>query len=286
MTDTLTTVITEPGLYADIPEAVYHADAVPAGSLSVSGAKKLLPPYCPAIYRYERDHGRAEKRAFDFGHTAHSKVLGVGLNVVPIDAPNYKTKKAQEERDAAYAAGNVPLLTSEIAVVDEMAEALRRHPLAMTLLSGDGGVEQSAFWHDDEFAVWRRARFDRWTRLINGMVAIVDYKTATTADPHTFARKAPDFGYEMQAAWYRDAAKAVGLDDDAAFVFIVQDKNPPYLVSPVQLDDPALARGRARNRQALEIFRDCQQSGIWPGYSDDIETVSLPRWAVQEYSND
>src|SRR6185369_8546524 len=100
------------------------------------------------------------------------------------DAPNYKTKKAQEERDAAYAAGNVPLLTSEIAVVKAMAEALRRHPLAMTLLSGDGGVEQSAFWHDDEFDVWRRARFDRWTRLINGMVAIVDYKTATTADPH------------------------------------------------------------------------------------------------------
>jgi len=286
MTDTLTTVITEPGLYADIPEAVYHADAVPAGSLSVSGAKKLLPPYCPAIYRYERDHGRAEKRAFDFGHAAHLEVLGVGSDLVVAPFPDWRKDAARVIRNQAYDEGKTPLLEHEYAVVKAMAEAIRRHPLAMTLLSGDGGVEQSAFWHDDEFDVWRRARFDRWTRLINGMVAIVDYKTATTADPHTFARKAPDFGYEMQAAWYRDAAKAVGLDDDAAFVFIVQDKNPPYLVSPVQLDDPALARGRARNRQALETFRDCQQSGIWPGYSDDIETVSLPRWAVQEYSND
>ncbi|MBO0827768.1 MAG: hypothetical protein J2P24_08300 [Streptosporangiales bacterium] len=48
-------MITEPGVY-NLPAAVYHADPVPGGSLSQSGAKKLLPPSCPALYRYWADH--------------------------------------------------------------------------------------------------------------------------------------------------------------------------------------------------------------------------------------
>jgi hypothetical protein len=48
-------LITEPGVY-DIAEDHYHADPVPGGSLSNSGAKKLLPPSCPAKFAYEREH--------------------------------------------------------------------------------------------------------------------------------------------------------------------------------------------------------------------------------------
>lgn len=281
MTDTVA-IIDKPGLYT-MSDDVYHGDPVPQGSLSVSGAKKLLPPYCPAIYRHERDHGQPPKAAFDFGHAAHLEVLGAGPELVIVDAPDWKTKAAREERDAAYAAGKTPLLNHEHQIVKAMGDALRRHPLAATLLSGEGAVEQSAFWVDSDYGVWRRARFDRWTRLLNGVVAIVDYKSALSADPVTFGRKAADFGYHCQDAWYIDAAKAVGLTDDPAFVFIVQDKNPPYLVSVVQLDDEARRVGRERNRRALEIFRDCQASGVWPGHSDDIERVSLPKWATYQH---
>lgn len=67
--------VTEPGVYDDMPEHVYLADPVPGGSLSFSGAKALLPPSCPALYRHQRDHGRPPKPAFDFGHAVHSMVL-------------------------------------------------------------------------------------------------------------------------------------------------------------------------------------------------------------------
>ena len=43
-------VVDEPGVYDGLDEAAYHADPVPGGSLSASGAKLLLPPSCPALY--------------------------------------------------------------------------------------------------------------------------------------------------------------------------------------------------------------------------------------------
>jgi hypothetical protein len=75
--------------------------------------------------------------------------------------------------------------------------------------------------------------------------------------------------------------RALGLDEDPAFLFVFQEKTPPYLVTVVQLDDEAEAAGRARNELAMEIWRDCTQAGVWPGYSQDIELITLPPWAAR-----
>jgi hypothetical protein len=281
-----TLVIDRPGVYDGIPDDAYHADPVPGGSLSASGAKKLLAPSCPALFRYDADHGAKHKREFNFGHAAHKKVLGVGAEIVPIDAANYKTKAAQEARDAAYAAGKVPLLPAEVAVVDAMAAALIAHPWASLLFNPEAGKpEQSIFWFDEEFGIWRRARLD-WlpNPTSNGRLICIDYKSAVSAEPGAFSRTVANFGYHMQDAFYLDAVQAVGLgDEDTAFLFVVQEKTPPYLVTVVELDARAIQVGRERNRRALEIFRDCQQSGIWPGYSNEIELISLPNWALRQH---
>ena len=77
---------------------------------------------------------------------------------------------------------------------------------------------------------------------------------------------------------------ALGLDDDPAFVFIFQEKNPPYLVNVVQLDDEAMEAGRQRMRIACEMFHGCTETGIWPGYCDynqDPDVISLPPWVAR-----
>ena len=58
--------ITAPGVY-DIPAEDYHRDPVPGGSLSSTGARKLLPPSCPAKFRYEQDNPPTPTAALDFG---------------------------------------------------------------------------------------------------------------------------------------------------------------------------------------------------------------------------
>lgn len=278
------TEITEPGVY-DLAAEEYHADPVPGGSLSSSGARRLLPPSCPAIYRYEQDHPQPHKKTFDFGHAAHAEVLGTGPELVVVEANDWRTKAAKEARDAAYAKGAVPLLPADYDVVQDMAAALRRHPLAGALLQPDRGkAEQTLIWQDAETGVWRRALVD-WLAFAAGAgrrPIFVDYKTTVSADEESVKKTVHKYGYHLQDGWYLDGARALGWPADTAFLFVFQEKAPPYLVNVVGIEDEALADANARNRQAIEIYRDCTETGIWPGYPTDetgITYVSLPPWA-------
>jgi hypothetical protein len=272
-------VVDEPGVY-DMPEDHYHADPVPGGSLSASGAKLLLPPSCPARYQHDRLYGEPPKKAFEHGAAAHRLILGAGPELVIVDAPDWRTKAAKEARDSARFDGHIPLLLADFSQVQAMALAIREHPLASALLDpGRGDAEQSLFWTDAEFGIWRRARLDWLPRPRPGRRMVVpDFKTCDRADSGSVRKAVANYGYHLQAAQYTDGVTALGLDDDPAFVFIFQEKAPPYLVNVVQLDDDAIRAGRERMQRACEMFRDCTQTGIWPGYSDDIETISLPLW--------
>src|SRR5487761_1085061 len=106
-------IITGPGMYDGMPEDEYHRDPVPEGSLSSTGARHMLPPSCPALYRYEQDHP-VYKAVFDFGSAAHKMVLGTGPKLEIIEYDDWRTKDAQDRKKAARAAGFVPLLRRDM----------------------------------------------------------------------------------------------------------------------------------------------------------------------------
>jgi len=276
-------IITEPGIY-EMTNEQYHTDPVPGGSLSSTGARRLLAPSCPALFRHEQLHGQKPRRVFDFGTAAHGLVLGSGPELVQIKADNYRTAAAQDARDDARARGAVPLLPAEWQQVQDMAAALRAHPFAAGLFQpGAGQPEQSLFWTDPATGVWRRARLD-WMPYATGRRLIVpDYKTAASAAPVELAKAVRNYGYHQQAAWYLDGVKALG-GGDAAFVFVAQEKTAPYLVTVFELDEVSLQAGRVLNEQAIALYARCTATDEWPGYTDDIATISLPDWALKELS--
>ncbi|MEU0078629.1 PD-(D/E)XK nuclease-like domain-containing protein [Micromonospora tulbaghiae] len=272
----MTDVITAPGVY-DMTEEEYHAHP----ALSSSGARKLLPPSCPAIFHYERENGAGHKREFDLGHAAHRLVLGVGSELHVVDADNYRTDKAKADRDAAYARGEIPLLPHEFDTVQAMAAKLREHPRAGEVFAEGGVAEQSLFWTDPETGVQCRARMDYFTNRI------VDYKTTTNVSLDHIRKSVDSWGYYCQEDWYRTAAVELGLiEPDAPFLFVFQSKTAPYLVTVVELDEIDVRIGRDRNRLAREIFRDCTESGVWPTYSDDIERISLSAYMRRRHYYD
>lgn len=269
----------EDGLYGGIPESVYHGDR---DSLSSSGARLLLPPSCPAIFkaRQEKPERKAE---FDFGHAAHKYVLSVGEQIVAVEANNWRTKAAQELRQKAYDEGRVPILLHESYAAKGMARRVRENPLASSLLS-DGDPELSGYWHDPETGVRLRCRPD-WLPEIRSdrRLIVVDYKTTVgNADPEGFARSAATFGYHIQAAMYLDGVAATTGVDDAAFVFIVQSKRHPYVVSVIELDSEAIALGRRQLRRAIDTYAACIANDYWPEYGNQVHRVSLPTYAAYQ----
>jgi hypothetical protein len=276
--------ITAPGIY-DLTAEDYHADPVPERlgySLSVSGAKKLLPPSCPAIYEWGRRNERPPKKAFDFGHAAHSLVLGVGAGVSVIAASDWRTKFAQEAKAEAYAAGLVPLLAADYEQVKAMAEAIQAHPVASALLNPANGKPEQALFHPNEQGVWLRSMLDWLPNSSGGRMIIPDYKSCLSAAPARFRKAFADYGYFQQAAFYIDQVLALGLAEDAVFVLIAQEKTAPYLVTVFEPDQESLRVGRELNHRAIDIYAECQSSGIWPGYSSDVELLSLPSWFVRQ----
>lgn len=279
-------LITQPGVY-DLDDEAYHADPVKGGSLSSTGARKILPPSTPAHYRHWAQHGGGHVSAFDFGQAAHSEVLGVGRAIVAVDAKAWTTKAAKAEREEAYEAGKIPLLAHEAKQVRAMSRALRDHPLAAALLSPqDAHIEHALIWQDNQAAVWRRAKLDVLRYLADGRTAVIDYKSAATAAPEEFRRSVHRYGYHQQGPYYLDGVRALGLGgDDAVFLFVVQEKTAPYPVSVVQLDVEAMAWGDRLNRQAINLYARCTATDEWPGYGDHVHTIDLPAYAVRAYED-
>jgi hypothetical protein len=277
------TVITAPGVYPHLDFATYLADPVPDGSLSVSGARTLLDT-TPAQYQYERQHGRPDTAAFDLGHAAHAKVLGDGMEIAVIPDEYLAVNGATNTNAArafiadARARGAVPIKSDVAATVDAMADELRRHPIAGTILEpGAGQVEQSAFWHDPDTRIWRRARFD-YMRKTDGRLNLIDFKTADDLTDRALQSSIARYGYAMQHPWYCDGATALGLDDNPRFLFVFQQKTPPYLVRVIELPEVWVEIGRKRNTRAMEIYAECRHTNTWPGYPNEIEHLDPPAW--------
>ncbi len=278
--------IAEPGVY-DISNEAYQADPIPGGSLSSSGARRLISPSCPAKFLWEKENRRPNKRAFDIGHAAHREVLGVGEEIVVVDAPDWRTKAAKEQRDAAYAEGKTPILAEEAARVRAMADAILADPMASALFNpAKGRGEQTLVWIDESTGVTCRARLDWLPDLHDGRLIIPDYKTCESAEPGALRRSFASFGYYMQADWYQAGAKACGLagDTEPAFVFVAQEKAAPHLITVVELDAEALELGRRRNREAIDTYVRCMETGTWPSYSAEPVLLSLPAYLTRDYA--
>lgn len=279
-------VITEPGVYYDLAEADYHRQH---DWLSWSRMKYLLPPSTPAHFKASLKRGEERKRHFDLGKVVHRLVLGEGADfeVVqalnkskePYDAKDYLTVSSQRHMEEIYESGKVPILRHELDQAEAMAAAVKEHPTADALLT-NGKPEVSLFWIDPETGVKCRARIDWLHDKVEGRRRIAtDVKTALSASPIEFAKAAANHGYFGQHIHYLDGIKALGLDKDPAFVFVVIEKADPWLINVGQFanrDDLRLARAAVDHCRRL--YAECLANDNWPGYGTGINDLLLPKW--------
>lgn len=257
----------------DMPEETYHARP----ELSSTQARLLLES--AAKYRYAIDHPQKPKRAFDVGSAAHTKILGIGSDVVEYPeehltpSGNVSTKAATlawaEEKRAG---GLIPVSPDDVAAVNGMAESILAHPEARERLERAGDRELSVF--ADVEGIPSRARLD-------GLAGdAFDVKTTRkTAEPVGFSREAIDHGYHVQEAWYRDVLKSAGVEFDR-FLFFVVESTAPYLAGVIELDVIFQDMGRVAAIEARKRYRRGVETGQWPGYSERIELASPPAWAA------
>jgi hypothetical protein len=255
-------------------------------ALSSSGARKLLPPSCPALFHYERTNPIQASPEMEFGSVTHELLFGDGRGYVVLEYDSYRTKAAREDADLARSNGQIPILEHDMAVAKAMVSVLRAHPIAGKAVGAGGDPEQTLIWDDKSTGVQLRARIDYAKRDRRGRLVAVDYKTASSAAPEKIGKSSWDYGYAQQDDWYRSGIRALGLDADPGFLLITQMKEPPYLVTVGQYDEMSMAIARELNRRAIQKFAECTERNEWPGFDDGIATLSLPGWVHNQWMKD
>lgn len=196
-------------------------------------------------------------------------------------APNVdrRTKAGREAYDAFSASVGERTIVSadDYRHADEMVRAAMSIPFVQKLL--DGGREMPFFWTDDDTGEQCKCRCDCLTR-IGDRLLIIDYKTAKDASTDAFQRDAIRHGYHFQSAMY-SAGVEKNEGTKPRFVFIVQEKNPPYSVNILEADEAFIANGYNVFRELIGTYHYCKDSGNWYGYMGRdgiINTLALPAW--------
>ena len=271
----------------NMPHAEYHAghdDAPPLLSASIA---RILIAESPrhAWLEHPRLGGQRRKptRTMDRGSMLHQLCLGgdLGVHIVQATHPktgeiveDYRTRAAQEERDAAQADGKVVMLQRELeplqAFAEDTCQALRDRYL---LNLDDGQTELSVFFDTD--GVRCKARLDHFHDAM-----ISDLKFCESANPKKLASVIYNFGYDIEMAAHTEAIEtempALAGRVQSRLVFV----ESPELITIVPMTGAWRELGQWRWQRAKEIWRECIEKNEWPGYSQT--TIDPPVYALQQ----
>lgn len=286
----MTLPVPKPGIYPGLPMEAYLA--MPAASASLL---KAVIEECPRA-AWHRSWMNPKPACVDdstdesgAGSVAHSVLLeGHADIVVIVDAKDWRTNAAKEARDAARAAGKVPVLVGKmpkiIAMVDaarSYIESLRETEPAIWAAFQPGGGESEMTMVAEVDGVLCRIRPDR---ISTDRKLICDYKTGgTTAEPDAWGRtQLVRMGYYVGAALYRRVVRALcGQTPD--YVYLVQEQEPPYLCSLVGINPLGLDLADRKIKKALGLWSACMRTGQWPAYPARVAYPDIPAWELARW---
>ncbi len=260
----------------------YHAHSA-IGSTSL---KRILRS--PAHFLFAKTNPE-ESKALNFGRAVHMallepQVFAASVVVMPefwgltkkgerTNSPNAADVKEQREKWILENHGNTIVTAEERADIMLMAQSIAKSRTARALLTA-GASEESYFDVCPDTGLMRKARPDF---LRDGM--IVDIKSTKNAHPRAFIKDIVNYKYFVSSAYYLDVVSSATGQEFKEFIFIAVEKTGPYGVGVYRLDENAIDEGRKLYKKALVTLAECQRTGEYPSYADEIQNMFLPPYA-------
>lgn len=261
----------QPGLYASVPESVYHADR---DSVSSSQVRRLLE-VTPHRWHYELDHPRTPSDEMEWGSALHTLVLGAGPLPVDTGFDRWQSNDSKKRVRQIREAGNIPMKPKDFARVHAAAKRAREHPDFAAVLSA-GQPELSAYARDPLTGLMMRSRPD-WLRMLTPTTALVgDLKSTSKPGPDEWLWSAGDFGYHQQEPYYVDVLALLGIEV-VQWLWLVVCNEPPHEAWVIEFPHSAADLGRRRNRRSLDRLAECLATDTWPTHSAGIQLADIPQ---------
>lgn len=201
------------------------------------------------------------------GSGVHSLLLGgPPLVVYPGKVRNGKAwdQFQADNKDALI------LSRSEMAKAVAMNAAVRADDVANRVLFADEMVyEKTILWK--QLGRDRRCTPDAMNRSI-----LVDLKTTRDASPDRFKWDAIRMGYEIQMGDYAQAFEDLNGHPPRDVYLIAVENKAPFAVTTWRLTPAALDKGKRTAAECLQRLLECEQTGVWPGYSAGVLDFDIP----------
>lgn len=261
---------------------------------AISNSKLGWYKQSPAHYKYFMEHGKEDRPAYLIGSASHTVLfeadkfdkryhkLDESLRPFPNeDYRNHDNRRWKKEITEAYTHKTI-ITVKDYDTIKYMMEALQQNDQVKELLS-DCLFEEEVYWTDEITGLECKKKLDISSK---SNLFRADYKTADSADPYKWQKKAWTMDYYRQAGFY-------GLDDNIEspipFWFIVQEKSAPYGVSIHKCTQDMVNYGKDESRKLLGQINECMKANYWPGY--EIKTpvdkkqeyfdFDIPGWVLQ-----
>lgn len=284
-----------PGLHFGVEAVDYHGDRLtPRPALSSTLGRLILKRSAKHAWtahpRLNPDHRPTERKTFDIGRAAHRELLGAGGDYVAIPeellASNgaMSTKLAREFIADCRASGVTPIKIEEAEAVRAMASVARTRLGEMGIKIDPARSEVVALAEIDGCPV--RAMIDN----LPERGPVLDFKTAEDASPDGALRAAINYGWAFQSCHYLDTIEAA-TGERREFRFIVQEKEPPYELSVVELYDNEadeadwMLDARQMCAEARFIWAECLRTGKWSGYPKRVAVLGAPSYHRQKWAD-
>lgn len=267
--------ITEPGVYDGVP----FADYLKIPAVNHSSLRRMAES--PLHYRHAKDQpASGATDAMRIGTALHVHMLErERFSDLVAVSPVFSGKGSVALRAdwQALHEGMCVIDDSEHAQVLGMGRAISAHPEARKYAEKPGLREVVVVWIDEATGLKCKARCDKFFPTIG---LGVDIKTTRDASPEAFEKSIADYGYHTQLAFYAQGVRAA-TKSTAEFIIVAVENESPHGCAVYEVDPDAIAIGEAYCRHWLARVAECEKSGVWPGYSQEVMRIGLPVWAAK-----
>lgn len=231
----------------------------------------------PAHYKAYTELPDKKTPAMGFGLLAHALLLQPDEYLPRLETGPTKSRDTQKWREAELDNPEAVFVTEEEkSQLVGMATAIQRNKPVVELFKNSHS-EQSLFASHQKTGLAIKGRLD----LLSGDgKTILDLKTCEDARESAFERTVAKFGYHFQAAYYKRLAKLCGLTH-SRFVFLAVEKRYPHGVMMHELEVVSSLYADEKNEECLVRLKECLDKNEWPGYDEQIQTITLPSYAIE-----
>lgn len=279
----------------NVDPVAYHAPSPlkrgdPARPVSYSTLKAFLK--CPARWRDGFEYPAT--KAKDFGNIVDTILLtpSAFASRYAVEPETYagedgKPKKWNNNAKVCQAwheaqEGKEIIKPGMLADAQSAVSRLMADPAINEIVSAsDAQVAIEGVWYDSqlEIEVPARCMIDLAPRDSTAQASfLADIKTTDSAAPAAFARKAFNFGYHVQAAFYQDLWNAATGQSRDSHALILVESCAPFQTAKRVMAPGLIELGRQTYLRWLKDYCWCLKRGVWPDY--EAQGANVNGWGV------